>query len=126
MAMNKKEQKLLEDMKVRAALRWTFDYDAPLLEDVPKPDPGSDVRYVEGWSVHSYLGHPGVSPSWSRWGAHGRDHEGDQVRYGGSQGGIDQFSSKLLALRALRQRLELKVAEMLHAVDVQIEEETRS
>lgn len=80
-------------------------------------------RYSEGWdySVHDQR----VFPAWSTARAHGEGHRSDKTsRLIGSKGSTDLFSSRLLALRAMRYETERQAAERLLAIDRKIAAET--
>lgn len=120
MAMNKKEQAELEKLrndvkylpKLVKALRWTDD--KPEM-DLLKPNSG----YISGWNYHYYGLEGRVSKMWSeKWG-HGNGDGSN--RNNGSREGINLYSTKLLALKALRSEMELKFAEKLLDIDMQIE-----
>lgn len=122
MAMNKKEQAELEQAKRDAALakalRWT---DAKPEKDVVIPERG---RHTTGWDYYctSYSGVSGrIYQKWSENGRHG-DGDGTE-RINGSQNGIALYSTKILALKALRAEMELACANELLKIDQQIEKE---
>lgn len=119
--MTKKERELLEYWKVRAkihkALRWTN----PVEPDLPIPESG----YVNGWRYNSYRDGR-VYPAWS---AHNSHHDGDfyeqwkSAKVSSSQRGVSLYSTKVLALQALRAELEEEYAKNLARIDKMIEEE---
>ena len=116
MAMNKKEREELEAAKTVAALRWT----APVHTDVPPPEPSTGGE-TNGWDFNSHSMR--VRRSWSTCISHGEGESNDR-RYGSAaQGGVHLFSTRLLALRAMRHQIERTVAATLRSVDRMIEEE---
>lgn len=109
MAMTKKEREAME-----AALRWT----APVERDV-RPPKEWDRRSL-GWDMNSHSGT--VREAWSEINSHGDGHAAkpDIHYYSASQGCRSLYSTKALALAALRHELELKAAASLLAVDRQL------
>lgn len=112
MAMNKKEKQAMEVLKVKCALCWT----RPIAPDIPKPaDSHKDI--VPGYVFNAYC--LSVSESCSTSLYHSKD---DSTRTT-TQNPIEQYSTKLLALRAMRHEVELKCASRLREADVMIEQE---
>lgn len=115
MAMTKKEKAEFEAAIKRAntlsALRWTD----PVEKDLPRPDRGS----TSGWDYNAYSVR--VYQAWSEPVSHGDGPA--RNGYSGSQGGIALFSTKLLALKALRHAVECDSAEKLRKIDEMIEKE---
>ncbi|NNS07309.1 hypothetical protein [Erwinia sp. JH02] len=115
MAMNKKEQAAFDaaiaEAEVNRALRWS-DYETE--RDVPKPGPSDG--YVNGWSVNYHSER--VYLSWSGSISHGdgRVVGGKRPPYG-SQRGIEQYSTKEKALKAMRRQMEREFAQRLASVD---------
>lgn len=114
MAMNKAEKAALEDAKTQAALRWT----APVEPDVPAPSYNSKPGIAEGYHYNSYS--LAVPKMWSTSLYHG---QGERSKYGGSQGSRSLYSTKLLALRAMRHSIECECAKKLRDIDRLIEAE---
>lgn len=115
MTMNKKEQAAFDaaiaEAEVNRALRWS-DYETE--KDVPKP--GSSDGYVNGWSFNIYG--ECAYQSWSGSAAHGDGHVVDGKRPPcGSQRGIEQYSTKEKALKAMRRQMESEFAQRLASVD---------
>lgn len=116
--MNKKEKAAMRALEVRCALRWT----EAARPDIPVPESYNDLS--EGWRVIASRGAVhGVERSWSKGSVHGH---GISAAGFGSQGGIAQYSTKVLALRALRAELERAFAEQLFLVDQRLTEEEQS
>ena len=113
MSMTKKERQMFEDLLTAAALRSTSEVKPDLLltEDMSKPIVGylpiaecSDSARVEKYTSTQCTHTPFGSSC-------------------GSQGGRDLYSTKLLALKALRYKVEESCAVRLRRVDRMIEAE---
>lgn len=118
--MNKKEKELLEAALTAAALRVTADVET----DVPPPSCGeSGMRLSTGWM---YIGersdYAKVEPACSSAVYHGIGHTDKTT----TQRPIHLYSTKLLALKALRREVEKDCAKRLRKVDRMIEEESRN
>jgi len=117
MAMTKKEREAfdaaLKKAEIPGALRWT----TPVEKDVPIPANG----YSQGYATYS----TSVQESWSGCVSHGsgKAPEHGTRHYSASQGPRNLYSTKLLALRALRHNKELEAAEELWRIDRMIAEE---
>jgi len=120
-----KVQKNEEPKKIPlSALHWTNAVEP----DLPKPEPGSASR-VEGWSFNLYRVLHGygsfdsicVEATWSTSISHGTRSS----PHSGTQQGTVQFSTKVLALRALRCALENWAAEKLDQIDQSIAREMK-
>jgi hypothetical protein len=117
MAMTKKERAEFDAAILRAgilaALRWTDRVEA----DVPPP--GFDEPNTSGWEliVGYDLDTCRVREAWSSSVSHGsRSRESGCA----SQGSISLYSTELLALKALRHKVEQKSAERLYRLDTLI------
>ena len=119
MAMNKREQAEMESLKQQLreakALRFTEDVE----RDVPIPD-GGDVS--QGWDFCGPRQYNRVYEAWSKHSSHGT---GQYCPNSGSQNGVKLFSTKLLALRALRRYAEIMHAADLAGIDSMIESESQ-
>lgn len=117
MAMNKKEiaemRGLKDDLRLAKALRWT----EIVTKDVPPPESGS--KEISGFVFNAYSSR--VSEAWSSSVSHGIGSPIRESRYSGSQNSIWMFSTRLLALRGLRNAVEREAAEKLARIDEQIE-----
>ena len=118
MAMNKKEQAQLQnaidEAVINRALRWS-DYEVQ--PDIQVPSYGDG--YVNGWSYNSHSSR--VYKTWSGSVFHGMGHAFAGARPpNGSQGGIRQFSTQSMALKAMRRDMENKFARRLADVDQMI------
>ena len=111
MAMNKKELAYVESLKERLALCFTPEV-AP---DVPRP--GVDDGLVIGYSFNAYSREISKSCSSFLWHATGRWDKTD------AQNPIEQYSTRLLALMAMRNVIEKRCAQELRSVDIMIESE---
>lgn len=113
MAMNKKEQAEFDAAKkaviVARALNWT----QPVAPDVPPPPTSSTL--TTGYLFGSY----GVELSCSS----SINHARGKTDRTNSQGPRRLYSTKLLALRALRHEVEKECAEKLAKIDMQIHAE---
>lgn len=118
MAMNKKEQaefdKLQRQLQTAYALHWTTE----VLPDVPPPSNGT-FGMTTGWLFNTYSNR--VAPACSTSINHSFGHN-DKTD---SQGSRALYSTKVLALRALRYSLEKQYADALASVDARIEAEVR-
>lgn len=115
MSMTKKEQQEVQDLKRRlsvlAALRWTDE----VLEDVPIPQYNEplSVGYLTGFAGSD---RPSVDVACSSSISHARGRTDKTT----SQQPLRLYSTRLLALKALRHEMELYFAEKLASVDIQI------
>jgi hypothetical protein len=107
MSMTKKEQAEVEALKIRLALRFTED----VKPDIPKPESG----IVNGYSFNSFSKR--VEKSCSSPIGHncGRWDKTD------AQYHIAQYSSPMLAFRAMRREVEECFARELREIDRKIE-----
>lgn len=119
MAMTKKEREAfdaaLKKAEILGALRWT----TPVAKDVPPPAQSSD--YSQGFEAYS----TSVQESWSGVVTHG-DGKAPTLgarHYSASQRPIWLYSTRLLALRALRHKKEIEAAEELRKIDLLIAKE---
>ena len=115
MAMTKKEKDAYEAALTAAALRTTAD----VKTDVTPPA-GSDAELSKGWAVvaeTSEYARVEVACSSSIYHSIGKQDKTD------SQRPKHLYSTKLLALKALRRAVEKRAAEQLRRVDRMIEEE---
>lgn len=127
MAMNKKEQAEMDALREELRIARAFRFTEPVERDVlpPKSCYGSE-GLTTGYEFNEHIGadphsySSAISHQWSGSVSHGnvpyREHSG-------SQGARRLFSTKLLALRALRFALERRFAKRLAEVDAAIEKE---
>ena len=114
--MNKKEQAELERAHTFAALRWTV----PVVRNVGIPE--VFVNVSEGWDFNAYSVR--VWEGWSRIASHGAGTKLKDGYQSGTQGGRMMFSTKALALSAMRHEMEWEFAKALRCVDKQIAAES--
>lgn len=118
MAMSKKEREafaeLERNLRITAALRWT----EKVAPDVPRPE----RDFTSGYTFNAYS--QIVDCAWSTPGAHGIGHVSPDAQrargVSGRQNSISLYSSRLLALRAMRYELEMECAIKLAKVDAEI------
>lgn len=119
MAMKKKEQAALAALQkayaMALALRWTQEVKPDLLP--PKSVIG---EYTTGYLFNTYRLE--VDEAWSGCTNHGR---GTVPGRNGSQNSRTLFSTKLLALRAMRHEVEKNAAENLAKIDALIAAEEK-
>lgn len=114
----------LRSARVNRALRWS---DTPPARDLPIPT--GDQPNTSGWefSVHNArnngIGGASVFRAWSSSVAHS---EGAIRVRSGSRGGRALYSTRALALRALRAAIEADTAGLLADIDAEIEKEVAS
>ncbi len=112
--MNKKEQAQVQELKRKlstlAALRWTDE----VLPDLPIPICSPHI--TKGWETCYNRVVPSLSSS-----VYHKTDSWDEAKNGGwSQGPRNLYSTKLLALKALRHEKELQFAEELARIDLWI------
>jgi hypothetical protein len=112
MAMNKKERETLEAALTECALRRT----APVAPDVAPPK-GNELS--TGFLHVGGMSYGRIEPACSSSINHGRG----QTNRTTSQGARWLYSTKLLALKALRYEVETECARKLRSIDREIEEE---
>ena len=114
--LTKKEREAQErqrrEEQIRAALRWTDPTPVP---DVPIPD--DSMRLSTGYLFNSYTGRVNVACSSST------HHAVGQTDTTTTQGPRRLYSTRLLALQALRVAMEWECAKALAEVDEQIARE---
>lgn len=107
MAMTKAEQKQVEELKIRLALR----YHDPVEKDVEIPKEG----IVNGWGFNSYT--KAVSKTCSSV-IHHSFGQWDKTT---SQQAIKQFSSKRLAYKAMLHELSMRFAREMREIEIKME-----
>ena len=121
MAMTKKERAeldgLLKALRLAKALRWTD----PVNPDVPRPTPGTfGAPMAIGFLFVGELGdHPRVDVACSSAIGHSVGNTGRTT----TQGARSLYSTRALALKALRNEVEKACAERLARIDAQIDAE---
>lgn len=124
--MNKKEQAMVGDLRaevrnvydllrIAKALRWT----ERVPPDVPVPQGHGELS--KGYLPNSHYdnGRGRVEKACSSYGSHSKGQDDLAT----SKGARLLYSSRLLALRAMRHEMELRFARMLADVDERIEKE---
>lgn len=107
MAMTKAEQKQVEDLKIKLALR----HHEPVEKDVEIPKDG----IINGWGFNSHSNTVSKTCSSSAYHSFGN---WDKTT---SQQAIKQFSSKKLAYKAMLHELALRYAREMREVEVKME-----
>lgn len=114
MAMNKSEKELMENLKTQLALRWT----SPVAPDVMPPKESGELS--KGFLPLGELSdYPRVEPACSSIALHGIGRNDRTDR----QLPCLLYSTKLLALKALRYAVEKRCAAALRRIDLMIEQE---
>lgn len=110
MAMTKKERaefdEAIDKLRIVSALRWT----APIEPDVPPP------KSFDGLTIGYLPAGDRVTEACSSSIGHGRDHVKTR-----SQGARSLYSTRRMALAALRHEVEMDCARRLADIDRQIE-----
>jgi hypothetical protein len=116
MAMTKKEKEQLDDavkqVQIVSALHWT----RKVTKDVPIPQ-GDEMTTGFDFNIHTRT----VNQYYSFSHRHGRGQHGTGSI--GSQNGLALYSTKTLALKAMRFEMEQEFARQLLSVDTEIEKE---
>lgn len=130
MAMTKAEKAALEAALTVGALRYSGTPGERIKRDVQAPAGWNrqpeEPEYVTGWDYNAHSLR--IERMWTGASAHG---SGDLLANGkrpqsASQNGRALFSTRLLALQAMRRAMEDDFAQKLRRVDQLIEEEQRS
>lgn len=122
MAMNKKEQAEFAAMKNKLAVASAFIRTPEVKKDVPVPLAAMRSNNSHGYDFNTFTQE--VREYWSSSVSHYTENpEGKKGYVSGSQRGVSLYSTRLLALKALRHFMENKAAEDLAKIDVQIEAE---
>lgn len=116
MAMNKKEQQAFAEMQQQVALAKALRWTEPVQPDVMPPT-GNELR--KGFLFNSYIGGPRVDKACTS-AVHHAFGQNDKTT---TQQARCLYSTRLLALKALRHELELKCAAILLGIDQQIDKE---
>ena len=116
MALSKKDQAAFDGLREALYQAKAFRFTDPVPPDLPVPKYGEPD--TTGWDFNAYTGH--VAEAWSGVAAHGngpaRSSKGTAI-----QQGRNLYSTKLLALRALRRAVEMECAKKLACIDRQID-----
>jgi hypothetical protein len=115
MAMTKRERAAFEatlrEARILGALRWT----EPVPPDVPVPTYAQGI--VKGWSFNALTERVQMSCSSVSGHTQGDHAWSELLRHMSSQRGIPQYSTKALALKALRYAMAHRSACMLARID---------
>ena len=119
--MTKKEQQQFQELKeefdLYRALRWTASIETDV--SVPESSYGNTEGLAKGFLFNDYLGGPRVERACSSSVGHAFGQD-DRTT---TQNPRRLYSTRLLALKALRYALEKKCAEKLLEIDRQIQKE---
>lgn len=125
MAMNKKEQAEMAALKKQLAVASAFVRTPAVEKDLPPPEFAATIKYTHGFDINMHS--KSVLEYWS--GSVSTHTENPEFKKGymsGSQGGIALYSTRLLALKALRHAVENQAAESLAKIDMQIAAEIQA
>ena len=120
MAMNKKEQAMVDDLRKQLLLAKAFRRTDPVEPDVMPPGHSDPLKAIrKGWLPSTYLGNYGdwVSPACTSLLYHNPNND-DKTS---TQGSRRLYSSKLLALKAARYSIECQCEAILAKIDAEIE-----
>lgn len=117
MVMNKKEQLEMAELRKQLTEALALKHTPRVTGDVLPPS-SSDGGIRHGFSFNSYTQSINVACTSSRCHSIGRE------TYPNTQGPLTLFSTRLLALRGLRNSMEDKFAEELAKIDATIEKES--
>lgn len=115
MAMNKKEQAEFDAAKKAVIVARALNWSEPVARDVR-----ATTGYVQGFTFNAHTSEVLYGLSGTIGHATSRDNFPLKTS---TQNGIAMFSTKLLALRALRHEVEKQCAERLAKIDMQIQAE---
>jgi hypothetical protein len=116
MSMNKKEQAEFDAAKKAVIVARALNWSEPVERDIPAPQNGES----KGFTFNTYSTE--VLFALSSWGFHATSRDGFPKKTS-TQRGVNLFSTKLLALKALRCAVEKECAEKLAGIDMQIQAE---
>jgi len=118
MAMNKKEQAEFAELRRKLAMALAFRQTQAVEKDVPIPKAG----YSHGFDFNIY--NHTITEYWSGFTSHyTEDPTGKKGYFSGSQNGKPLYSTRLLALKALRHAVENQAAKDLADIDIEIASE---
>lgn len=120
--MNKKEQAAFADLQEQLRIAKALRFTEPVERDVEPPECGIGREIRNGYDYNAFIGpygRPRVEPACtsSVYHSFGQHNKTD------SQNPRRLFSTKLLALKAMRNDVELKCAKILADIDLQMEQE---
>lgn len=114
MAMNKREKELVESLRFELAKARAFRFTANVERDLPPPERSGELSL--GWDFNHYSKRAYKACSSTIY--HGEGWERTST-----QNPRSLYSTKLLALQAMRHKMEKEFSETLARVDLMIEEE---
>ena len=114
MAMNKKEQAEFDAAKKAVIVARALNWSEPVEPNMPAPRHGEEIT---GYLPHAYCGTFLYARSSSIGHATSRD---EMPKRTSTQNARSLYSTKLLALRAVRYQVELECAKKLADIDIQI------
>lgn len=122
MAMTKKEQKRLADLEDELRIAKAFRFTEAVEPDLPIPGMLSD-GLSKGFDFNAYVSsHARVEKACSS----SIHHSFGQDDSTTTQGARRLYSTRLLALRAMRAKVEIQCAKLLADIDKQITEATKA
>ncbi len=122
MPMSKKEKAAFDALLLHHKLKGVIHWSPPVLPDVMPPKPGSGGTESSGFDFNHHSLR--IFEAWSSTASHGEGPANVRFRRtSGSQNPSPLYSTRLLALRAMRHEVVMKAAKELLAVDAMIEAE---
>lgn len=118
--MNKKEKAIFDEAIYSAKLANAFRRTEEILKDVPKPS-YDNPQTTFGFDFNQYSF--SVNEYYSGTTRHGIARDGIKSTGTASQGGVNLFSTKVLALKAMRHAIENECAAKLLKIDEMIKRE---
>lgn len=122
MAMNKKEKAEFEAAKKEALVNRALRWSDVVSRDVAPPAGGALERAI-GYDFNEYSVE--TFRAWTSCVSHGKGHPEKGQWLSGSQRPRSLYSSPLLALKAMRNAVEMESAEKLARIDAQIAAELK-
>ncbi|SAK98454.1 hypothetical protein AWB80_07524 [Caballeronia pedi] len=124
MAMSKKEQAEMAELRAALARARAVRTTEPVAPDLHIGN-SPDVQELSGYFYNAHTLE--VMPAWTSTVSHGRGYASRREQIGSAtQRAIPLYSSRLLALRALRYATEQRVFAELAKIDMLIDEESAS
>lgn len=116
MAMTKKEKEYVAQLEEQVGIAMALRHTERVDPDIPVPALSSGI-HTQGWTA----GYDSVRESWSESTRHGEGRRASTPPGSASQKGIPLYSTKLLALKAVRYKMEQRFANQLWLIDQQIQ-----
>ena len=111
--MNKKEKELLDEAILHAELLFALRWTEKISPDVPVP--------TGNWVSTGYLYSPVAKKVYEAWSHSDKHGEMPYMPKYGRKGGIEIYSTRALALQAMRYEIELRFASELLDLDKEIQ-----